>query len=66
VIGDGDTGYGNALNVQRTVIEYARAGAHRVMIEDQVSRSAATPRKQVISRAEAHENPGRCRCEGGR
>src|SRR5262249_60629955 len=27
VIADGDTGYGNALNVQRTVVEYARAGA---------------------------------------
>src|SRR5689334_14108945 len=25
IIGDGDTGYGNALNVQRTVVEYARA-----------------------------------------
>lgn len=37
LIGDGDTGYGNALNVQRTVIEYARAGAAGVMIEDQVS-----------------------------
>ena len=37
VIGDGDTGYGNAINVQRTVIEYARAGAAAVMIEDQAS-----------------------------
>src|SRR5690348_17968179 len=37
LIGDGDTGYGNALNVQRTVLEYARAGAAGVMIEDQVS-----------------------------
>src|SRR6516162_1032565 len=37
LIGDGDSGYGNALNVQRTVIEYARAGAAGVMIEDQVS-----------------------------
>src|SRR5262249_16161292 len=37
LIGDGDTGYGNALNVQRTVIEYARAGATGVMIEDQVN-----------------------------
>src|SRR5437762_14158314 len=37
LIGDGDTGYGNALNVQRTVIEYARAGPAAVMIEDQVS-----------------------------
>ena len=26
IIGDGDTGYGNALNVKRTVKGYARAG----------------------------------------
>ncbi len=37
VIGDGDTGYGNALNVQRTVRGYARAGFACVMIEDQVA-----------------------------
>src|SRR5437660_12815048 len=36
VMADGDTGYGNALNVRRTVIEYARAGAASVMIKDQV------------------------------
>ena len=36
VIGDGDTGYGNALNVKRTVREYAAAGFAAVMIEDQV------------------------------
>jgi 2-methylisocitrate lyase-like PEP mutase family enzyme len=55
LIGDGDTGYGNALNVQRTVIEYARAGAAAVMIEDQVSpkKCGHTRGKQVISRAEA-------------
>jgi 2-methylisocitrate lyase-like PEP mutase family enzyme len=55
VIGDGDTGYGNALNVQRTVTEYARAGAAAVMIEDQVSpkKCGHTRGKQVISRAEA-------------
>ncbi len=55
VIGDGDTGYGNALNVQRTVIEYARAGAAAVMIEDQVSpkKCGHTRGKQVISREEA-------------
>jgi 2-methylisocitrate lyase-like PEP mutase family enzyme len=55
VIGDGDTGYGNALNIQRTVIEYARAGAAAVMIEDQVSpkKCGHTRGKQVISRAEA-------------
>ncbi len=44
LIGDGVTGYGNALNVQRTVIEYARAGAAAVMIEDQVSRRGAVIR----------------------
>ncbi len=55
VIADGDTGYGNALNVQRTVIEYARAGAAAVMIEDQVSpkRCGHTRGKLVISRDEA-------------
>ena len=55
LIGDGDTGYGNALNVQRTVVEYARAGAAAVMIEDQVSpkKCGHTRGKQVISRDEA-------------
>ena len=55
LIGDGDTGYGNALNVQRTVIEYARAGAAAVMIEDQVSpkKCGHTRGKDVISREEA-------------
>jgi 2-methylisocitrate lyase-like PEP mutase family enzyme len=55
VIGDGDTGFGNALNVQRTVIDYARAGAACVMIEDQVSpkKCGHTRGKQVISRMEA-------------
>jgi len=55
LIGDGDTGYGNALNVQRTVIEYARAGAAAVMIEEQVSpkKCGHTRGKQVISRNEA-------------
>jgi 2-methylisocitrate lyase-like PEP mutase family enzyme len=55
LIADGDTGYGNALNVQRTVTEYARAGAAAVMIEDQVSpkKCGHTRGKQVISRNEA-------------
>ncbi len=37
VIGDGDTGYGNALNVKRTVRSYASAGCAGVMIEDQIA-----------------------------
>jgi 2-methylisocitrate lyase-like PEP mutase family enzyme len=55
MIGDGDTGYGNAMNVRRTVIEYARAGAACVMIEDQVTpkRCGHFDGKQIISRDEA-------------
>jgi 2-methylisocitrate lyase-like PEP mutase family enzyme len=55
LVGDGDTGYGNAMNVQRTVQSYARAGAAAVMIEDQVfpKRCGHTAGKQVISRQEA-------------
>jgi 2-methylisocitrate lyase-like PEP mutase family enzyme len=37
VIADGDTGYGNALNVQRAVREFERAGAAAIIFEDQVS-----------------------------
>jgi 2-methylisocitrate lyase-like PEP mutase family enzyme len=35
-IGDGDTGYGNAVNARRTVAAYAQAGMAGIMIEDQV------------------------------
>lgn len=37
VIADGDTGYGNALNVMRTVREFERAGAAGIIFEDQVA-----------------------------
>lgn len=35
VIVDGDTGFGNALNVQRTVKGFERAGAAMIQLEDQ-------------------------------
>lgn len=55
VLGDGDTGYGNALNVKRTVRGYAQVGFASVMIEDQVApkRCGHTRGKQVVDRAEA-------------
>ncbi|MFQ5973927.1 MAG: oxaloacetate decarboxylase [Alphaproteobacteria bacterium] len=55
VIGDGDTGYGNAINVQRTVRGYAQAGFACVMIEDQVApkRCGHTRGKQIVGRNEA-------------
>ena len=55
VIGDGDTGYGNALNVKRTVRGYAQAGFAAIMIEDQVApkRCGHTRGKLVVDRVEA-------------
>ena len=35
-IGDGDTGYGNPMNVKRTVAKYCQAGMAGIMVEDQV------------------------------
>ena len=55
VIGDADTGYGNALNVKRTVRGYAATGFACVMIEDQLApkRCGHTRGKEVVGRAEA-------------
>jgi 2-methylisocitrate lyase-like PEP mutase family enzyme len=55
VIGDGDTGYGNAANVRRTVWGFARAGLAGVMIEDQIApkRCGHTRGKEIVSRSEA-------------
>jgi len=57
VIGDGDTGYGNAMNVQRTVKGFAKAGCAAVLIEDQLApkRCGHTPGKEVVSRGEAFD-----------
>ena len=57
VIVDGDTGYGNAMNVYRTVGGFARAGCAGVLIEDQLSpkRCGHTPGKDVVSREEAFD-----------
>ena len=59
VIGDGDTGYGNAVNVKRTVRGYAQAGFAAIMIEDQVwpKRCGHTRGKQVV--ADSHCVDGR-------
>jgi Phosphoenolpyruvate phosphomutase len=40
IIADGDTGYGNAMNVKRTVRGFANAGLAGVLIEDQVQAAA--------------------------
>jgi 2,3-dimethylmalate lyase len=55
VIADADTGYGNAINVIRTVWEYEEAGVAGIHLEDQVSpkRCGHMEGKQVISVDEA-------------
>jgi carboxyvinyl-carboxyphosphonate phosphorylmutase len=54
VIADADTGYGNALNVIRTVREYERAGVAGIHLEDQVfpKRCGYLTGKQIISAEE--------------
>ena len=54
VIADADTGYGNAINVMRTVREYEKAGVAAIHIEDQTTpkRCGHFEGKQVISRSE--------------
>jgi 2,3-dimethylmalate lyase len=54
VIADADTGYGNPLNVIRTVQEYERAGVAAIHIEDQVApkKCGHMEGKQVIPAAE--------------
>lgn len=53
--GDGDTGFGNAMNIKRTVRDYARAGFACIMLEDQIApkRCGHTRGKTVVSHEEA-------------
>ena len=54
LIADADTGYGNALNVARTMRAYERAGVAAIQLEDQVfpKRCGHLAGKEVISAAE--------------
>ncbi len=54
VIVDADTGYGNALNVQRTVRDLERAGAAMIQLEDQdfPKRCGHLAGKALVSQAE--------------
>jgi len=55
VLGDGDTGFGNEMNVRRTVEGYCQAGFACVMIEDQMmpKRCGHTAGKTVVERKDA-------------
>lgn len=54
VLADGDHGYGNAMNVQRTVRAYGRIGAAAILIEDKVTpRALSAAGKPCLPREEA-------------
>jgi 2-methylisocitrate lyase-like PEP mutase family enzyme len=57
VIGDGDTGHGNAANLRRTMHQFASAGFAGIMLEDQLApkRCGHTGVKEVVSRELALE-----------
>ena len=61
VVADADTGYGNAINVVRTVQEYERAGVAGIHLEDQVapkrcghmSGKAVVPADEMVAKVRA-------------
>ncbi|MEE8395064.1 MAG: isocitrate lyase/PEP mutase family protein [bacterium] len=61
VIADADNGYGNAINVMRTVREYERAGVAGIHIEDQTipkrcghfSGKTVIPRQEMVGKLKA-------------
>jgi|AP95_1055475.scaffolds.fasta_scaffold60898_2 2-methylisocitrate lyase-like PEP mutase family enzyme len=57
LLGDGDTGYGNAMNVHFTVRAFEQAGLAGVMLEDQTwpKRCGHMAGKSVIPREEARD-----------
>jgi 2-methylisocitrate lyase-like PEP mutase family enzyme len=54
VLADADHGYGNAMNVQRTVRAYGRAGAAAILIEDKITpRALSSAGKACLPREDA-------------
>ena len=54
VIADADTGFGNAVNVMRTLREYEKAGVAAIQLEDQVApkKCGHMTGRQVVSKEE--------------
>lgn len=61
IFADGDTGFGNALNMQRTIRLYEQSGANAIQIEDQVfpkkcghfEGKAVIPREEMVQKITA-------------
>jgi|TARA_B100000768_G_scaffold181008_2_gene202532 2-methylisocitrate lyase-like PEP mutase family enzyme len=61
VIADTDTGYGNAMNVMRTVREFEQAGVCAMIFEDQTAPKRCPVVANQIEMLPAHENAGKIR-----
>ncbi|CAN6270463.1 unnamed protein product [Urochloa humidicola] len=55
IVADGDNGYGNSMNIKRTIKGYINAGFAAIMLEDQISPKACghTEGRKVVPRDEA-------------
>lgn len=61
VIADTDTGYGNAMNVMRTVREFEQAGVCAMIFEDQTAPKRCPAAANQIEMLPAYENAGKIR-----
>lgn len=61
VIADADTGYGNAINVMRTVREFEHAGVAAMIFEDQLAPKRCPAVANQVEILPAHEQAGKIR-----
>ena len=61
VIADTDTGYGNAMNVMRTVREFEQAGVCAMILEDQVAPKRCAAAANQLEIIPAYEHAGKIR-----
>lgn len=61
VIADTDTGYGNAMNVMRTVREFEQAGVSAMIFEDQVAPKRCAAAANQLEIIPAYEHAGKIR-----
>jgi methylisocitrate lyase len=61
VIADTDTGYGNAINVMRTVREFEQAGVSAMIFEDQLAPKRCPAAANKIELLSAYEHAGKIR-----
>ncbi|MEY8840263.1 oxaloacetate decarboxylase [Cribrihabitans sp. XS_ASV171] len=61
VIADTDTGYGNAINVMRTVREFERAGVAAMIFEDQLAPKRCPAAAKQVEILPAYEHAGKIR-----